>query len=445
MLDLFVKYINDNKLFSPDNKILLGVSGGVDSVVMLNLFIRKKYNIGIAHCNFQLRGKESDDDQEFVEDLAKSEKISLFIKKFNTAEYARNNNMSIQMAARELRYGWFDEIRQKHNYMYIAVGHNMDDAIETFFINLLRGTGIRGLTGIRSKNNNVIRPLLFASRKEICKYAQGRKIHFREDSSNAETKYLRNKIRHDIIPELIKINPDFNKTMTETFERLKETEALLNKSIEKIKSDIIEKKSPDRILVDISKLASAKPVNIILFEIIRDYGFNYQTVENIISNLSDISGKQFFSKTHRIIKDRKHLMITGIRKSDYAISSIDDNIAEISHPVHLAFTRFTKPDNYILPEDKKYAVINNDKITYPVKLRKWKEGDRFMPLGMKNTKKLSDFFIDNKLSIPDKEDIWLLVSDEQIFWIVNFRIDERFKVDSKTRNILLIEYFERIL
>ncbi len=443
MLDLFEKYVSDNKLFTPANKILLGVSGGIDSVVMTDLFIRKKINIGIAHCNFQLRGNESEDDQKFVEDLAENIDIPLYIKKFDTKEYARNNNLSVQMAAREMRYEWFNEIKQKHGYMYIAIGHNLDDAIETFFINLLRGTGIRGLTGIRPKNMNIVRPLLFATRKEILQYSQERKIKFREDSSNKETKYIRNKIRHHIIPELGKISPDFNITMIETFERLKETETILRKSVEKTRSDLLTESSGKQ-LIDIDKLKTVRPLNTVLYEIIKDYGFNYQTVKNIISGLNGIPGKKFFSATHRIVKDRKYLIITDNKRSDFKLTMVDDGVAEIEYPVPLTFSRFVRPENYYIPKDKKWAVIDAGKVSFPMKLRKWKQGDRFIPLGMKNSKKLSDFFTDQKLSVPDKEDIWLLISGSQIVWIVNFRIDDRVKVDDNTNDILLIEYRQGI-
>ena len=444
MLELFEKYISDNDLFTPECKILLGVSGGVDSMVMLNLFIRKNFNIGIAHCNFQLRGKESDDDQKFVEGIAKHESVAFHTKEFNTKDYARKNNLSIQMAARKLRYKWFNEIRLKYGYKYIAIGHNLDDTVETFFINLLRGTGIRGLTGIKPKFKNIIRPLLFASRKEILQYTKDCKITFREDSSNIETKYIRNKIRHDIIPLFNRINTDFNITMNETIKRLKDSETILNKSIEKIKSEIFIKESSNNYLIDIEKLKDIKPIDSVLFEIVKDYGFNYQTVENIISSLYDIPGKKFYSKTHRIIKDRTALIITAIRKSESNITRINEDIAEIECPLPLIIARFNRPENYCIPQDRKYALLDADKISYPIELRKWKKGDRFMPLGMKSFKKLSDFFIDYKLSIPEKENVWLLTSGEDIIWIVDYRIDERFKINNTTRNILLIEYKKSI-
>ena len=444
MLDLFEKYISGNKICTADNKVLLGVSGGVDSVVMADLFIRGKYIIGVAHCNFQLRGKEADDDQEFVEEWARDRGIDCYVKRFDTINYATQNNLSIQMAARELRYDWFSEIKNKHDYIYVATGHNMDDAIETFFINLIRGTGIRGLTGIKPKSRDIIRPLLFATRKDIIHYAKDRNLKYREDSSNKETKYLRNKIRHNIIPGFIKINPEFNITMTETFERLKETEELFNKTIDKIRAETLVKESQGRILINMEKLKEIKPLDIILYEIIRDFGFNFQITKNIIAGLPDIPGKKYYSKTHRIIKDRKHLIITSIKKYGDTITNIDSGVAEVLHPVHLTFTNFQGSTEYPIPKDRKYAALDSNKVNYPLKLRKWKQGDRFMPLGMKNSRKLSDFFIDNKLSIPDKEDIWLLLSGDQIIWIVNFRIDDRVKVDSATKNILLIEYKENV-
>lgn len=442
MLDQFNRYIKENKMCSPRDKILLGVSGGVDSMVMMDLFLQKNYRIGVAHCNFQLRGAESEDEQKFVERVTKQKKIPFYTKKFNTEDFARENSMSVQMAARELRYKWFDEIKQKNAYQYLAIGHNLDDVVETFFINLNRGTGIRGLTGIKPVFGDIIRPILFASRKEILNYARFRNLQYKEDSSNIDTKYIRNKIRHDIIPEFDQLNPDFSKIIIETIERLRDAEIFLDNSIEKIKSDIIIEQSMNRILIDIDKLKVLKPVNTVLFEIIRDYGFNYKTVKNIISTLAETPGKKFYSKTHRIIKDRSYLIVTDIEKIDYTAIKIKADVAEIATPVSLSFNRFKRPENYRIPEETKYAVLDFNKIKYPLELRKWRQGDRFTPLGMNNFKKLSNFFIDYKLSIPDKEAVWIITSGDDIIWIVNYRIDDRFKVESNTRDILVIEYKE---
>jgi tRNA(Ile)-lysidine synthase len=442
MLEQFDKYIKENNLCTPGDKILLGISGGVDSMVMMDLFLQKDYRIGVAHCNFQLRGKESEDDQKFVEQITSEKKIHFYTKRFDTENFARENSMSIQMAARELRYSWFDEIQSKYGYQYIAIGHNLDDVVETFFINLNRGTGIRGLTGIKPVFGNIIRPLLFASRIEILDYAGSRNINFREDSSNIETKYMRNKIRHNIIPEFNLINSDFGKIMTETIDRLRDAEIFLDTSIDKIKSDIIIEQSSNRILIDIDKLKLLKPVNTVLFEIIKDYGFNFKTVKNIISSLSDTSGKKFYSKTHRIIKDRSFLIITDIEKIDYTAIKIKADIAEIATPVSLSFNRFKRPGKFRIPVENKYAVLDFNKLKYPLELRKWRQGDRFKPLGMDHFKKLSNFFIDSKLSIPDKEAVWIITSGEDIIWVVNYRIDDRFKVDDDTKEILVIEYKE---
>jgi len=307
MLERFDKYIRENNLCSPNDKLLLGVSGGVDSIVMADLFIEKNYRIGIAHCNFQLREEESEEDQKFVEKLALIKKIPFYTKRFETKEYARENSMSVQMAARELRYRWFDEIRSKYAYNYIAIGHNLDDVVETFFINLSRGTGIRGLTGIKPVFGDIIRPILFASRKEILSYAEKRNLDFREDSSNIDTIYVRNKIRHNIIPRFNKLTPDFNKTIIETIERLRDAEIILDNAIKGIKSEIIIEQSSNSILIDIDKLKVLKPVYTVLYEIIKDFGFNYKTVKSIISSLADTPGKKFYSKTHRIIKERLFL------------------------------------------------------------------------------------------------------------------------------------------
>ena len=294
MLDRFDKYISENNLCSPNDKILLGVSGGVDSVVMMDLFLEKNYRIGIAHCNFQLRADESEEDQKLVEKLAMMKRVPFYTKKFETKVYARENSMSVQMAARELRYKWFDEIRSKYSYNFVAIGHNLDDVVETFFINLNRGTGIRGLTGIKPVFGDIIRPILFASRREILIYAEKRNLNFREDSSNIDTVYVRNKIRHNIIPRFNKLTPDFNKTIVETIERLRDAEIILDNAINNIKSEIIIEQSSNRILIDIDKLKVLKPVNTVLYEIIKDYGFNYKTVKNIIS--LKLSGNIFAEK-----------------------------------------------------------------------------------------------------------------------------------------------------
>ncbi len=442
MLERFNKYIRENDLCSPNDKILLGVSGGVDSIVMTDLFIGKNYRIGIAHCNFQLREEESEEDQKFVEKLALIKKIPFYTKRFETKEYARENSMSVQMAARELRYRWFDEIRSKYAYNYIAIGHNLDDVVETFFINLSRGTGIRGLTGIKPVFGDIIRPILFASRKEILSYAEKRNLDFREDSSNIDTIYVRNKIRHNIIPRFNKLTTDFNKTIIETIERLRDAEIILDNAIKGIKSEIIIEQSSNRILIDIDKLKVLKPVYTVLYEIIKDYGFNYKTVKSIISSLADAPGKKFYSKTHRIIKDRSFLIVTNIEKRDYSSVKIKADVAEIAEPVSLSFSKFSRPEKYNIPKETKYAVLDYNKIKYPLELRKWRQGDRFIPLGMNNHKKLSNFFIDYKLSIPEKEAVWIITSGEDIIWIVNYRIDERYKVDRNTTDILVIEYKE---
>ena len=442
MLDRFDKYISENNLCSPNDKILLGVSGGVDSVVMMDLFLEKNYRIGIAHCNFQLRADESEEDQKLVEKLAMMKRVPFYTKKFETKVYARENSMSVQMAARELRYKWFDEIRSKYSYNFVAIGHNLDDVVETFFINLNRGTGIRGLTGIKPVFGDIIRPILFASRREILIYAEKRNLNFREDSSNIDTVYVRNKIRHNIIPRFNKLTPDFNKTIVETIERLRDAEIILDNAINNIKSEIIIEQSSNRILIDIDKLKVLKPVNTVLYEIIKDYGFNYKTVKNIVSNLGDTPGKKFYSATHRVIKDRSFLIVTEIEKRDYSTIKIKADVAEIAEPVSLSFNKFKRPEKYIIPKETKYAVMDYNKIKYPLELRKWRQGDRFIPLGMSNHKKLSNFFIDYKLSIPEKEAAWIITSGEDIIWIVNYRIDERYKVDRNTTDILVIEYKE---
>ncbi len=452
MLNLFTTYIKKEKLFSKTDTILLTVSGGIDSVVMCELFKQAGYKFGIAHCNFQLRGDESEGDENFVEELAEKYGVKFHSVSFDTSTFAKKNKLSIQVAARKLRYEWFEEIRTQFDYSFIATAHHQDDSIETFFINLIRGTGIAGLHGILPKQNNIIRPLLFTNKNQIEIFAKKNKLKHREDSSNASDKYLRNKIRHQLIPLLKELNPDISKTISEDIQRLSGTEKVYKKEIENKRSKII-KQDKNEILISIKELKKLNPIESYLFEFLYPFGFNSTMVDEIIESLNGQSGKQFFSATHRLIKDRDFLLIESRRKTQ---ESRQQN--EESHRIKknqknltidglkLKFKIIAKTPNLPtgqagskLQTPNSKTNIDFDKLQFPLEIRKWEKGDSFHPLGMNGKKKLSDFFIDKKISISEKENTWLLTSKNQIVWVIGLRLDDRFKVTDKTKKIYFVE------
>jgi len=417
---------------------LLGVSGGVDSIIMFHLFRLSGFTIGIAHCNFNLRGDESDQDEEFVRRLADNYNVPFYSTRFETQKIADDEGISIQMAARDLRYEWFEEIRIKEKYNYIAIAHNSDDQIETFLINLTRGTGIKGLTGIKNKSEKVIRPLLFANREEITDFVKRNNFLYREDSSNSSTKYGRNKIRHEVIPMLEKINPNFRKVMIENIQRLKETEQIFNQTIQENYKNCVTEKS-NSLLLNIDELKKLDPVETYLHEFLKPYNFSTTQIKDIVSVLDSNPGKQFFSATHRIIKDRDYIILEEISAQSGKLFYINENDFRIEYPIGLLIEKEFKNEGFVIQKDPNIGQLDFDKLVFPLTIRKWQKGDYFMPLGMNNLKKLSDFFIDQKLSISEKENIWILESENKIVWIIGLRPDERFKVTNDTKTILKIQ------
>jgi tRNA(Ile)-lysidine synthase len=446
MLEHFKAYITKEKLFHPGDRILLAVSGGIDSVAMAELFSRAKIPFGIAHCNFRLRGKESDGDETFVKDLAKKMKVPFFIHQFLTADFAEKHGLSIQMAARELRYQWFDKLLEKEGYQWIATAHHMDDQIETFFINLLRSSGIAGFHGILPKQGKIIRPLLYSSRKEIEIFVNKNKLKYREDSSNIEIKYLRNKIRHELIPILNEMNPDFNRILTENIYRIRETEKIFRESVEKTRKKVRTKEGENDYLA-IKELLKLDPLSTYLYEILSPYGFNFTVVLDIVNSLEEEPGKQFFSATHRLIKDREYLIVSALAKNETREQPTDqflitEKMMWIKKPIHLEFRKFIKDQAFKIDYEQASANLDGDKLVFPLILRKWKRGDLFYPFGRNHRKKLSDFFTDNKFSLADKENAWLLSSGDKIVWIVGHRIDNRFRISPKTNQVLQIRWMK---
>jgi len=439
MLKSIKNYIEEHNLFNPDDKILLGISGGVDSVVMLHLLLRAGYELGVAHCNFQLRDKESEEEHKFVAWLAKHYNIPIFEKKFDTHQYALEQGVSIQMAARRLRFEWFEQLRQTHHYDYIGIAHNKNDRAETALINLARGTGLKGITGIKPKSKYIVRPLLFAGRDDILHYCHQEGLSYREDSSNQTTKYSRNRIRHEIIPEFQKINPQFLETMDKNLNHFRSAYKLFESMISEIKRRLLIKQGNDWFIN--LKLLKTYPENYtILYELLKPFGFSADVVSDLFSSLESESGKTFYSNNYKAVKDRSELIITLLEAPEPKRYYIDKGSSKIETPVTLTLYEKDVDEAFRIPSDPNVACIDYDLVEFPLILRKWQSGDFFKPLGFGHYKKLSDFFIDNKYSLVNKEQTWLLTSGEQIVWVVGARLDERFKITNLTRKVLMVEY-----
>ena len=432
MINRVKQFIISKSLFLQDDHLLLAISGGPDSLCLFFILKKLGYNIELAHCNFSLRDKESDQDEEFVRRLANKYKLKCHVKRFDTYRYAKSKKVSIQMAARDLRYKWFYDLLQENNLDFIITGHHRDDNIETFLMNLIRGAGVRGLSGIKPKNNKVVRPLLEISKKEIKQFLVENNIEYRYDRSNLDVKYLRNKIRKKIIPLLKEINPNIQQTITDEIFILDGIGKIFNERINTIKERLIREKDGVYKL-NIADLIKLDHLEIILFEILNPFGF-FQ-VSKIINTLDSQSGKQFFSETHQLIVDREKIIISERANNQEEIEITDVEI-QIETPLNLRFTTSFDPS---ICKKSNIARLDFDKISFPLTLRKWRNGDRFKPLGMRNFKKLSDFFIDEKYSILDKQKQWILCSNDDIVWIVGSRIDDRYKIEDNTKKVYIAE------
>ena len=426
------QHLNSNFPFLKGKKLLIACSGGLDSTLMTRLFKELKFNISLAHCNFSLRGTESDGDEKFVLNLADKLSIPVFSKTFDTKQYAEDQKISTQMAARDLRYEWFEELCKKHSYDFVITAHHLDDDLETFFINLSRGTGLRGLTGIPLVNENVIRPFLIFSRDEIMNHAKENNIIWREDSSNSETNYLRNKLRLEVLPKFKDISESTLQNFQISQKHLTESQSLINDYMVLV-SNLVISEVKDAYQINIHKLKELPNTSALLYELLSPYGF---TAWEDVSGLLDAqSGKQVFSASHKLLKDRDVLVLSEIlsdeRAQKYLISA---ETTAICSPINLKFETVSE-----LSETNQNTVyLDKAKLHYPLQLRKWKDGDFFFPFGMKGKKKVSKFFKDEKLSLLAKENCWLLCTENEIVWLVGMRMDERFKVDSNTEGLLKI-------
>jgi tRNA(Ile)-lysidine synthase len=438
MIAQFIKFIHEENLFHSSQRIMLAVSGGADSMVMLHLFVNAGFPVAVAHCNFGLRGHESDGDEKFVTDYCDQQNLACYTEHFNTTEFALQEGISIEMAARDLRYEWFGKLLSQHGYDYLATAHHQDDVIETFLINLSRGSGIKGLSGIQPKSGQVIRPMLFTNRAEILDYCQRMSISYRTDSSNQDTAYKRNLIRQQILPLLEDVNPAFRKNALRTIGNLHETGQLFQQRMSEIKA-LVYSEDNQGAMIHIDKLLNLNPLRTILFELIHPYGFQAGQTDDIIDSLEKESGRQFFSDEYRLVKDREYLLISPHRSKQDKVVYIEENCISISHPLHLIIERIERTPNFRYSTHPNVVDIDFDKLVFPLLLRHWNEGEYFQPLGMNGLKKLSDFFIDEKYSIPEKENAWILSSGSQLVWVVGKRLDDRFKINPKTKRVLRIK------
>ena len=436
MIQKLTAHINTIIPFLKDKKLLIAISGGLDSVVLYHILTSLNFNISLAHCNFNLRGKESDLDEEFVKKLSQKTYNQIFTKLFDTEKYSKDNKLSTQIAARELRYTWFQELVEKHNFDYILTAHHADDNLETFLINLTRGTGLEGFTGIPKINGNIVRPLLPFSREEILKYAKENKIEWREDASNASTKYTRNKLRHQVIPVLKEINPSLLSSFEKTLENLQESQQILEDRIEEVSSEIIDTKEAIT-KINIDKIQQLSNPKAYLYQLLKNHSFTEWN--DVYDLLSAQSGKQVFSKTHRLLKDRDFLILS--RKTDVTLDKVESSFVinkdelEITNPIHLTFETVKQNST----ENKQTIYVDKDLLKYPLLVRKWQNGEYLYPTKMQGKKKLSKFFKDDKFSLLEKENTWLLCNaDNEIIWVINHRQDRRFSTTSSTRKTLKI-------
>lgn len=437
-MDKFLRFIAENSLFTKEQPILLAVSGGKDSVLMAYLFAEAGFNFGIAHCNFGLRGEASNLDEEFVKSLADQFKVDFYSTHFPTEQYATENHVSIQMAARDLRYKWLEEIRSKHDYSFLAVAHHQTDSVETVFLNLLRGTGIAGLSGILPKREKLIRPLLAFTGKEVEEIVIQKKIAFREDASNASTKYKRNRIRLEVLPILRKINPEIERTFLANSKRFHAVESFLTQAVEELRSELFIKELNEETHIQIAHLKELKPISLWMYELFSPYGFTEAVLADLQRDWDNGSGRQFYSSTHQILVDRACLILKPLQEERFESLLIETLPHEFTwfHEKYKVYSA----DRADLNLTGFTQVVDFDAIKFPILIRSWQQGDRFQPLGMTGQKKVSDFLISLKVPLTLKQEVPVIEdADQSIVAILPWRIDDNFKVTAKTKKVIIFD------
>jgi len=437
MVKQFREFIAKHQLFAASEKILISVSGGVDSSVLVHLFQHCKLNFGLIHCNFQLRGKASERDQEFVRKMAKTIRVPIFTQKFDTERVAKEQGISTQMAARYLRYDWFEQIRGSSGYDWVATAHHQDDLVETLILNFIKGAGIQGFEGIRLKWGKVIRPLLFVGKVTILEYAKKNQIKWREDKSNQSNIYQRNQLRNEIIPKLKELNPNLEKTLMRTAEQMRAVESVYFQNVSQKKTAITTERNGD-IVLKLSRISNQPNPKLLLWELLKPYGFNFDQCGNIARVAGKKSGKLFYTPSHQLNVDRKELIISPLPSPTPLPNEIKQGDKEIvNEDVKLCFS-VVEASQFKISHDAKVANLDFGKLTFPLKLRIWQNGDWFVPLGMKGKKKVSDFMIDNKIPMFKKQRAFVILSGNEIIWLVGHRVDERFRITKSTKSIYLI-------
>jgi tRNA(Ile)-lysidine synthase len=443
----FLSFFSAKKIAAGKKRFLLAVSGGLDSMVLVDFFVSNNFHFEIAHCNFQLRGEESDADQQFVKAAAEKNGVKFHTIKFDTENFASQNKISIQEAARELRYNWLEQISVEHKLDYLVTAHHADDQVETILFNIIKGTGIKGLRGMQAKRDKLIRPLLSFFKEELLEISKEKQIGFREDSSNQTTKYSRNKIRKELIPLIESINPAFSNTIIAQQQIYEQLEIIYNQTILKQKANLFLKVADDEYKIPILLLRKSNIASSLLFEFLSKYGFHRAQIEDIMRSLDhQTSGKLFLSETHRIIKDRKFLILTkkDATAATTCLIDISSGIGKLNFDNKVLNWSLVKRENLVINPANNFCYLDVKAVDDVLKLCHWSKGDYFYPFGMKlKKKKVSKYFKDQKIAINDKEKIWILKSGERIAWVLKNRSDERFKVSDKTESVIVFELIEQ--
>ena len=436
------KYIEEKQLFTLHDKVLVALSGGADSVALLRVLLVLGYHCEAAHCNFHLRGEESDRDERFVNELCKGLGVTLHVTHFDTVAYASRHHVSIEMAAREMRYDWFEQLRKERGMAVIAVAHHRDDSVETLLLNLIRGTGIAGLTSMKPRNGFVVRPLLTVSRKDIESYLSEHGVSYVVDCTNLESVYIRNKIRLQVLPLLRSINPSVDHSIYSSILNLREVELVYKAAIHEQEQNVLEYKG-EYIYIPVEKLKQLPSPKAFLFEFLTPYGFVSEQITEIISSCGGISGKVFLSRNYRIVKDREYLILEPPEREEAGtVVEKIESLEECGTLLHgnLSYRCLDNDETYCFSRDKSYACFDLDKLVFPLIIRRWETGDRFPPFGMKGSRKLSDYFRDRKYSLIDKANALLLCSGNTIIWILGERAADGYRVTADTKRIIEFKY-----